>query len=44
MLVYRRSGATSGFDDTLELTAAQLLESPLLAGLSLRVGDLLPPA
>jgi Uma2 family endonuclease len=44
MLVYRRSGATSGFDDALELAADQLLGSPLLPGLSLSVGDLLPAA
>jgi len=44
MLVYRRSGARSGFDDALELAAGQRLESPLLPGLSLPMGDLLPAA
>jgi Uma2 family endonuclease len=44
MLVYRRSPAASVFDVALELAAGETLESPLLPGLSLRVGDLLPSA
>jgi Uma2 family endonuclease len=42
VLVYRRSSATSGCDEAVELAADQRLESPLLPGLALGVGDLLP--
>lgn len=42
MLVYRRAGETGRHDQALELGATEMLESPLLPGLSLAVGSLLP--
>ncbi len=42
MLVYRRSGPRAVFDVSRELGADELLDSPLLVGFTVLVGELIP--